>query len=448
MKDICLTYLDSDVRSVKYLLSFFRVIGIYVNERIISDGKLEEISLPFEKPDKDIDVMLAGSSEIAELLERYRSEDTIFILTFSRTLYSENNPKGYIKNINVLLGLIQQLALRYQQFGVEIKNLNVIANIFDKCCITETLLGTRYFYPDKNNYEILCPNYKNAIEQIVEVLKNNYRNNVNSNFLWFAMAYLGYEYNYYCKRLNQGFRFSHKDLLGTADDLWKSEKEVWKSVILLKAQVYDDLEGKAPQAYEFYKMSVVGKFNAFAWYKMGNIWQKKYRDRVIALKHFEQAVRINPLYYRAVYKVAECNLGLENIAEARDAYWKVIEILQNRYKRVLLCPIDVEYLYKSYVNLARIEVNKYGDIFEAMRIYEQIEELWEKICDSSDTEDICSKYIAESGLDNKFLTMLYKGLKSKLNIKMLVEERISLQNMISLSYEKNVKGMHNGKGEI
>jgi len=431
MKDICLTYLGEDIRPAKYIVSFFRIAGVYVYERIIYSN--DKVKPDFPSFDMDINIIILGQNYVDELIERYGTEDTVFILMSDRKVIDKDCIIGKDKkNIGILEDLIKLLSKKYTQFDIEKNALSSLAEIFESNHLAETLLGTRYFLPDKIIYSMLCPNYEKAIEDISNKLKEDIEESIKGNFLWFAMAYIGYEYNYYCKRLKQGFLFRPDNLLEITEELREGYNGNWKSLLLLQAQIYDDLEGKVKKAYELYAETADSAYNAFAWYKMGNIWQKNYKDSAIALEHFKKAVNINPSYYRAIYKLAECEYMLENFNISETLYKRVIELLQNNYAKGILSPLDIEYLYKSNFNIARIEVTQYGDIFEAIRIYKWIEELWERILDDTSVNNICFIYIFVSEFNEKILTNLYQVLKNKLDVNNVKEERNSLESTIAV----------------
>ncbi len=123
---------------------------------------------------------------------------------------------------------------------------------------------------------------------------------------------------------------------------------------------------------------------------------------------------------------------LENFNISETLYKRVIELLQNNYAKGILSPLDIEYLYKSNFNIARIEVTQYGDIFEAIRIYKWIEELWERILDDTSVNNICFIYIFVSEFNEKILTNLYQVLKNKLDVNNVKEERNSLESTIAV----------------
>lgn len=433
MKDICLTYVDSDIRPAKYLISFFRVIGIYVYERIILGSNNEKTKFP--QIDLDINIVILGSDMAKELIEQYGTENTFFILMRDGKVLDDNYVViGKDKtNNDILTCLLDVLSNKYLQFSSEKKNILKMAKIFENNKLAETILGTRYFPPDENIYDKLCLNYEKAINEISDYILEDKKENIKGNFLWFAMAYLGYEYNYCRKRLKLGFLYRPDNLLEIVDELQEGYNGRWSSLFLLKAQIYGDLKEKARKAYEIYDEATPGEYNAFAWYKMGSIWQQLYKDEIIAARHFKQAMRINPSYYRAVYKTAECYHMLRRFRESETLYKRVIILLTNNYNKGILSPMDIEYLYKANINIAKIEATQYGDIFEAIRIYNALELLWRQIINDSDEEDICSSYISISELDSNILTELYQELKNKLEVKDIIKERYLLENMISVN---------------
>lgn len=432
MKDIRMTYTDTDIFLSTYILTFFRMAGIYVYERVECKDAQTQKLMRYPEASFDIEIFILNDSD-----SKFEIPPDAIVISMGKKesgrlnrnydiIYLEANdsPEKCMKK------LLEHLCESYDQFGMEKACLLNLLNLYDKNHIMETILGTRFFAPDQDIYREVCVNYRRAVQKIYEL------NCDESKFLMFAYVYLAYEYNYYCKRLNEVFLYDVNSILDILNDLASGSDEQWNDLDLLYAQVYDDLLGKYREASEYYAKAAEKGYNAFACYKMGNIWKGEYRDPITALKYFTKAVDINPNYYRAIYKMAECYVSLQNIEEAERQYMRIVQILQARRYKQILRPMEIEYLYKTYKNLAKIERNDHNNINGAISYYENAEYLWNQICDNQDSYDFCSGFKnvirkANSDIINK----QYELLKDKLKISQIYDNLCTLYSQIS-NHEK------------
>lgn len=264
------------------------------------------------------------------------------------------------------------MAEDYEEFGRGLDDLLLLAHIYDNNLLMEILLGTRFFIPNEFSYEQFCPNYIISIERIAK----NQKIKGDSLFADFAMAYLAYEYNYYCKRLEKVFLYDVDSILDLIQELQLQVEGRWDSLVLLLAQINGDLLEKYDEALRYYLLVTDHSYNAFAWCKIGYIYKNHIGDFNRALNCFNNAVKINPLYYRAVYQVGTCQCTLRKRRSARDTFRSLVIILSDKDWEDVLRPMEVEYLYKTYVFLARIEYRIYGDIYRSIHWYQYAEELW------------------------------------------------------------------------
>lgn len=432
MKDIRMTYTDTDIFLSTYILTFFRMTGIYVYERVeCEDAQMQKL-MRYPEVSFDIEIFILNDSDskfeispnaivisMCEKESRYHNEN--FNIIYPE---ADDSPKVCMKK------LLEHLCDSYDQFGMEKECLLYLLDLYDQNNIMETILGTRFFAPDEDIYHEICVNYSRAVQKIYELDCDG------SKFLMFAYVYLAYEYNYYCKRLKEVFLYDVNSILDILNDLASGSDEQWNDLDLLYAQVYDDLLGEYREASMYYAKAAEKDYNAFACYKMGNIWKGEYKDPITALKYFTKAADINPNYYRAIYKMAECYVSLQNIEEAKCQYMRIAQILQTRCHKQILRPMEIEYLYKTYKNLAKIERNDYNNINGAISYYENAVYLWNQIYDKQDSYDFCSGFKnAIRKTDSDIINKQYELLKEKLKISQIYDNLCTLYSQIS-NHEK------------
>lgn len=277
MRDIRLTYYDTDIRLSTYLLNFFRIVGIYVDERIITELEDEEqieekileflgINIVIVCPEMNYDVF-SYYDIFDENIYLMKEEENIQIENKEGTiLFSENASEQEILKI-----LISKLAERDETFEEEVDALIELAEIYERHSLREAMLGTRFSIPHKKHFTKFCDKFMKAIDEIYTITEYAI-----SDFAQFSIAYLAYEYNYYCKRLKRGFWYDVDSILIYMDDLQDEVDEEWISLDLLYAQIYGDLRKDIDHAFEYYSDIVdMSDYNAFAWYKMGTMIEKK-----------------------------------------------------------------------------------------------------------------------------------------------------------------------------
>lgn len=86
------------------------------------------------------------------------------------------------------------------------------------------------------------------------------------------------------------------------------------------------------------------------------------------------SLEINPLEYRALYKLAMESKRKEEYFEAIEFFKRICNILKEKEKENYLQPKEYEYLFKAYLELSRI----YGYYYFDLRKYKEIVE--KEIC--------------------------------------------------------------------
>ncbi len=374
MKDIRLTYFNTEICFSTYFLIFFRMIGIYVHERVFRVD--EEDKYVYDKENEDIiNIFIIRDKLEQEKLYPYVRIEGIFLI--SETVENIYGEKVVIYNeesskLWILKKIIGCLAEDYEEFNRGLSDLLLLAHIYDNNLLMETFLGTRFFIPDIVSYKKFCPRYIRSIRRIA----NNQEIKGDSLFADFAMAYLAYEYNYYCKRLEKVFLYDVDSILDLIQELQAQADGRWDSLVLLIAQINGDLLEKYDDALRYYLLVTDHSYNAFAWYKIGYIYKNHIGDYKRAFNCFNNAVKINPLYYRAIYHMGSCQYTLREEHRARVTFLKFISILSNKAQENVLRPMEVEYLYKTYLFLARMEYRIYGDIYRSIHWCRKAEKLW------------------------------------------------------------------------
>lgn len=425
MKDICFTYLEPGMKYSKYLISFFRMIGIYTYERILRDNEGNTLDYSGVDLSNLIPVFLVADNP--EPFLEYREQGACYLVEEGVKWPDGENVlfyKNTESNREVLQHILDLLSKEQEQFAKEQEDLVFLADVFEECHITETLMGTRYYYaaPEKDLFA-LCQNYDKAVDQILDALHRESDSKNARHFLRFALIYLAYEYDYYCSGMNRGFLFDAKELLSLASDLTDTTG-FWVGPYLLIAQIYGDLRKKPGTALEYYEsLSNSRPYLAFAWYKRAKIIQEHYGAKK-ALELYQKAITVCPGYYRANDKVAECLLEAKKNPEAQLQYFQTCGLIGYRDLLSGLNPVDVRYLFFLYIEIAKIKARAVKDYDAALKYCIAAEDLYERL------NQIAKSYSNFSGLNEEILKVLFRGSIDKSEVADLFDKIAALYDQV------------------
>ena len=109
--------------------------------------------------------------------------------------------------------------------------------------------------------------------------------------------------------------------------------------------------------------------HAFVWYRSAYYYEKKLMDVDTALKHYQEAVQLNPNCYQALFKLGYYAAAANRFNEAEELLNRTIQAIfqgrstdpndQGEYRNWLSLSLkDSQYVYKAYMLLARIALNR------------------------------------------------------------------------------------------
>lgn len=85
----------------------------------------------------------------------------------------------------------------------------------------------------------------------------------------------------------------------------------------------------------------------------------------LAINYEKWTIRYKKDYFSAWYQIAVCYESQGNYEEAVKAFEQICLILDKKFNKHLLSPIEIEYLYKAVVGIVRIENDRLGNIYRA-----------------------------------------------------------------------------------
>lgn len=434
MERIRITYSESELKPIIYIILFFRSVGVYVYESTYEEkGDVVQ----FDIANIDLDLFVCNEEDLLSEKIIHQRPKSVFL---ANTMDSWEKKDQFLEdrvlyynfrtsNKVILKELVRKVANIDERVRMEKDNLFELIEIYDGNHIMEATLATRFYYATEENKYILQEHYGKAIQQIENKIYHEGLIDRESIYAKHAFIYYAYETDYYCERLRVPYYFKVDSLLEHAfqlkDSSTSGEYHSWE---LLIAQIYGDLSDNKQLAYKFYETATQSnELNAFAWYKMGDILKKKYKEFSQAKKCFDRAVQINPNYYKAVYKQADCAYEMGKTDDALKKFEHVAEILQGRMNVGILLPMQIEYIFKVYNNIGKIWFRDCNAPLPAISAYKRAEKIWMDI-DMVEQNHVVKAFLSESKM--QMTGELYPKMKKKLNIKMVYRRLIKLYEIL------------------
>lgn len=404
MHDIRLTYFDSEVYPVIYILLFFRSVGIYVDERTVKKNADDFCKYSRNTENDCIDIVVANKDILFQLPEISFYNKVIFIINESYLTGNSDNivvVRDGDTAGQILHNLIEKMyAADYLENDKE--ELFKIIKIYDKNNMMRTIMSTRFFYPSDQSYEIAYQYYREAVSALEA--EGQRQNDILNEY---TQLYWMYELNFYAKRMKKKCCYDAENLLFRALRLQK-KNEKWCQCNLLVAQIYDDLIEDNDMACVYYNIAAEKEYCAFPWYKMGIMWQSKYLNFENAAACFKRARKIEPIYYKAIYREAECEYYMGNKRKALGLFKNVNDLLLQRKEDEALRPIDIEYMFKAYVNRGKIWLREFDITYNGIEMYLEAIDIWQQIERVGQT--------VQKNLKTDYIENLYKDTKKHINI--------------------------------
>ena len=343
----------TNVMPAQLVKCFLRFIGVYVHEgeRIENtEGFLKDIYILDDQicydqlqegicivTKKGSDPLPVGITEIVYV----RGKERVFLKNFAREILVVNKSYFKKKNNESLFGLFT------------IKDMKFLADQFVDNKIMQNISLTKCFYKNPWFREDAEKRYKSFLNQLISYMEKN-EGTVNKKTFLFVLLYTHYEMNCMYKKNDEPIHYAADRELEQCSYLLKKIGQNHIALRLLMGDILLELKGDTYEAYKNYIVLVPEKEIAYAWYKMGNVYSKVGSDVKLNNNYFIKATRLKENYYQAWYQLA---LGYERIKEnerAVEAYKKVILELADKRQNGVLQPIEIEFIFKSFLRMEKI----------------------------------------------------------------------------------------------
>lgn len=427
MDRIKLYYDNSEIQISTYLLLYFRISGIYVDEKFLNlnQNSLIEIQEYIVKKNHETinNIDYDAHIFIIDKENKHQLDNVIkfapvhpeksFVVTFSNIL-SETEMNQFKKNnINLIISdnektLLEELLKKLREENIldktEYENLYTIYQSYWKYQLRDLLAISRYSVV--KDFDILSQTFLDAILSLPKEDAPSTTWNIK-----YARLYLAYEYNMLCKSLDKRLICSKEYIVNKLKEMLKvNELRDNCQLVLLLAQTYDDLFSEYNIAYEYYLMPCT-KNIAFSYFKKGEYWNIYGKNPTYAIKYYEKSLLLFPANYKTWYNLGISYLNLGKVEDSLSAFQYVNLILKKKYQSHHLNELEIRYLYKSNELSGHIYHKYYSDYSNALSKYFFALDIWKTV--NKDTY-ISNKNFTVSNIDT------HEKLKKILNIDTLV----------------------------
>lgn len=383
MNTIRCTYHNTEVFKSTYILSFFRLAGIVVNECFFESKSIQK-NLDFE-PDSDV---------ASNLFTNY--DANLFIVQNEE---EENFYNNEVNGQNNLVIRMHENETEYQfaeRILVELKNnfiinsseftdLHTLLEIYDSEKVYQLIYKAKYLLLTEGDAKLLVDDYVKFHSKIIESLKtHNVKEWSSKDFKYskFAAINTTYEITNFCSHKHIPFRIAFDNIIQICDKMLLGISEfynipgIYNNILMLKGNIYYDLFYDSNKGYENYvncRKLHNRYYNPNNFYRCANYWQYFAGQYENAIKFYNKGITIFPDDYYGWFKIGfnyssynselfmkkhDSEITIKNAAQAIKAYRNVGKILHDKLAENVISPFEIEVLFKSqYYSLCAFEEN-------------------------------------------------------------------------------------------
>lgn len=219
----------------------------------------------------------------------------------------------------------------------------------------------------------------------------------------YAILYCKRKINDICDLLGTEFEYDSWSLLSEADEILEKYNlnfYMIENIIAKNARKSREYRGLALLAMKNCTLNCkVPACNSFHFYRLGKLYEKF--DKIIQSEDaYEEAYQLNPLNFRALYKVVVNFFSKKYYEAARDALKEIIDLLQiptgdiNTVTKIIrkLPALELEYVCKCYFFLSEIEKREEHMDYQYYNYCKEIIDLIVKIISDNQSDFMKNMY--------------------------------------------------------
>ena len=367
----------NNIKPKVLLQHFLRTIGFYV-EHIMGEFHAR-------KSEAVAEVYIIDNNYVDEYGTQINYEDDKSILIFSdewslkdlllrakAVSYDEMNEKKFLVDFidaldEIMEGKISCERLIHSDLQWK-ETVTSVADAYIKHDIMPVTQYTRCFHAQDNLYHMALRNYVQFINELRDLSQDN-----DSSLLKYILLYAQFELNRICKQNNYEYYVSNSKLLLFCEQLI-SKFNTNEELCLLRADILFELQDDWLEAWKYYQVKPV-RHCSYVYYKCGRIARLYLSDYDNAIPLLKRAIEMKPDYYQAIYQLASCYEMTGEYEASIECFLQISEVCKKKYRYHLLAPIELEYLYKSYIKVALINQNRLGNNLAAYEYSEMAERI-------------------------------------------------------------------------
>ncbi len=392
----------NDIKFKNLLNHFLRYMAVYIEE-IYSWGEerkneslvdifiiskyYTEVSVDIEIEKKAILILTDGY----DVDERYG----VHKIVYENYSQEEDFLSELLDQINDILVVRKKFENRLI-FQSAVVGKDGITKVYAGNHIFESSILARHFFENRERLEWILVNYKNYINDLNNLFEKN-----KSDLIKYAISYAMYEADVACKKHSYELLYSPECIVANCLELMKRYEDNTEICLLIADVHFELMDSWAKAANEYGNAHLM--YCAYAHYKRGRILRKYADDIDNAIISIKNALELNPAYYNAWYQYAMCYNEKNDYEREIYALQKIYFILKVKRSEGISSPIELEYLYKTILQMKQLitemHVNiDFGEEIELRNVGEGY------AAEMNLTETVPEKHISSNVLINEFST--------------------------------------------
>lgn len=360
---------------------FLRLLGIYIGEGTVDKYTAEEA----QEDLKCFQFIIYIADKKLELSNDIIDEADLFYVNpadYEPLTFSDLNEEV---NHAQMRSFMEELSARAEQKGMkfpDLQNIQSLLEIYFSCNILKGSYHLQYYRMENPIHEESEIVFGNALNQIESNCTDGF---LNDKITRYAKLYCKQKKNLACfYQKDKVFIYSVKELSEECLQLIKDYPEFSNAWVLL-GMIYEKSHDDIKSAIEAYYTAIekVGDccYSAHIFYWIANLYEK-YTSRHIDAKYAYEKAYNHKKKYRNIYKLAKMAEYEEDYEVELEYYSECLQML-DKYREILLDPLEMEYYYKTGVLACFKYINIFQDYEKGIRLGLEMERFYNNIIDNS-----------------------------------------------------------------